>query len=189
MISAATMFHGLSVGKSRGPEKKKYSVSFLRGDAECISAMTPEPSAAPAPPKTSPRVSVSTSTMPRMKPRWAPMARIVPTSGVRWRVAIITELLMMTIATMKMIATARRSTTVARMMNWPRNPAASRQETDSQPQVLAVGERADVARVFWSWRGILEDDGRVEHHPAPDLRWVVDCAGPAPRGGARRRCP
>ena len=42
------------------------------------------------------------------------MARIVPTSGVRWRVAIITELLMMTMATMKMIATASRSTTVAR---------------------------------------------------------------------------
>ena len=44
--------------------------------------------------------------MERMKGRWAPMARMVPTSAVRRNVAIIIALLMMTIATTKMMRTA-----------------------------------------------------------------------------------
>ena len=58
--------------------------------------MAPVPMMAPNVPKIDASIVVSATTIRRMKPRWAPIARMVPISRVRSSVDMVNELLMMT---------------------------------------------------------------------------------------------
>ena len=73
---------------------------------------------------------------------------------------------------MKMMDTARRAP-LATMTNWPMKPAAFCQHTTRSPK-SSRSERADVGQGRLELGRILQDDGRVEHHAALDLLWVVD---------------